>query len=50
MENFCLKSSPGGGYSESQVTRMIEVFFGFEIFDSEIFGRKTWRVFFCWID
>ena len=40
-----------GGYSGFQVTRMIEGFFWFEIFDSGIFlGRKIWQVFFGWLD
>ena len=37
----------GGGYSGFQVMGMIKGFFGFEIFDSGIFGgRKIWQVFF----
>ena len=49
--NFLREIFPGGGYSESQVTRVIEVFFWvWNFFDSEIFGRKIWREFFWWID
>ena len=34
------------GYPGFQVTRMIEGFLGFEIFNSGIFvGRKIWQVF-----
>lgn len=42
---------PGGvGTLNLKWREWLKYFFGFEIFDSEIFGRKTWRVFFCWID
>ena len=53
MRTLPLRAAPSGGkgYSGFQAQGWSKNFFGFEIFDSEIFWlRKIWQVFFWWLD